>query len=498
MTTVHGQLAQALPRTNPPPPANDLFSNAEAKTGYQWHAYGITKGATRQKKEVGRAIWYSWTAPASGPALVRNWNEQKPFGSFNVYTGTNPVALRRVKPIKKNRLNFLFIATMGTTYYLSAERKPSVDAPIDFTIDLLLTTLALTEPTNNFKASHAIPLSVVTTELPSMVASVKYYGHPFPLGYGPATLIAESDSPPYSAVWTSSIPGHWYIHAELVRTDGYILDTAKNQIRIRPYNDDFEDRRVLVGENISINDPIAEATLESGEPAANSGLLSGSIWFTWTAPGDGYVFIPRYYGNMIENINVFTGSTLSTLSEPIRITDDAHNDIPFAVSAGQILQIAVFNMGSLSLRYLGIPANDDFASAIELFGTETALLGNLRAATLESGEPVSPGAGGHSVWYKWTAPENGTLILEDTSSPIIIVGPGGGWSLSPLLATVYTGDAVTHLTVVSTSGLAGPARVPAIGGTTYHIAVDNNSTSFGVGDLGDFAVQLLFSPAAER
>ncbi len=349
-------------------------------------------------------------------------------------------------------------------------------------MELLLATLAITQPTNNYKSSEAIPLSIVTTEIPSMVASVKYYGHTFPLGYGPPTLLAESDSPPYSAVWTNSSGGHWFIYAELTRTDGYVLNTANKEIRIRPYNDYFADRKILVGTNITVNDTVAEATLESREPAVNSNMLSGSIWFTWTAPGDGCVFIPHIYGNMAEGIHVFTGSTLSNLSAPIQTTDNAGNDAPFPVSAGETLQIAVFDVGTVSLAYYGIPANDSFASALALLGTNISLIGNNRAATAEAGEPIPPQGGGHSVWYTWTAPENGTLILGG------IFTDGG--SSGPLVATVYTGDNVTNLAAVSSGGY-----ITVWAGTNYHIAVDNGSTNWEVGNFGDFALQISFYSA---
>jgi hypothetical protein len=480
ITAASTQAFQTLARANPLPPPNDLFSNAEVETGYDWYAYGVTKGATHQRREVGNAIWYSWTAPASGPAVVLNWNQQRPFGSFSVYTGTNPAALKLVKPVGQNRLGFLFMATMGTRYHLSAQREPAPDYFVDFTMELLLTTVALTQPTGNFKSSDAIPLSIVTTELPSMVESVKYYGQTFPLGYGSPMLIAESDSPPYSAVWTNSSPGHWFIYAELTRTDSNVLDTANSEIRIRPYNDDFADRKVLTGSNINVNDSVAEATVEPGEPDVNLHTSTGDIWYTWTAPDAGYVFIPNIYAN------IFTGSTLATLSGPITTTDNAYNDVPFAVSAGETLQIAIFDTGSFSLTYYGIPANDNFASATVLSGTNTALIGNNRAATTEPGEPVPAGTGGHTVWFTWMAPMNGTLIVEGNYTD--------GGSSGPLVATVYTGEDLTNLVAMSTNGL-GTAYIPVLGGTTYHIALDNTSTNWEVGNLGDFALQLSLYPA---
>ncbi|MGN6642616.1 MAG: hypothetical protein ACTHKU_06405, partial [Verrucomicrobiota bacterium] len=375
LAAAHTQATQQTPPQDPPPPPNDLFSNAQVETGYHWYAYGVTKGAMRQKKEVGKAIWYTWTSPASGPAIVRNWNEEKPFGSFNVFTGTNPAALKRVKAFKKDKLNFLFEAGMGTTYYFSAQRKPDPDSYVDFVMDLELTTLLLTEPTNNsnYKAPEAIPLSIVTTEIPSMIASVKYYGAPTP--------IVAPNSPPYSAVWTNSVPGHWFIHAELTRTDGLVLNTAASEIRVRPENDDFADRKVLVGTNINIAEGVAEATLEPGEPAGNYSMYSGNIWYEWTAPGDGYVHIPHVYGNLEEGLSVFTGTTLATLQGPIPTIDSARNDMLIPVSAGETLVIAVFDPGNLSIAYYPTPENDSIASATELAGTNLVVNGNNRAAT---------------------------------------------------------------------------------------------------------------------
>ena len=486
--------ASQLPVSATPPPPNDLFSNAQVETGYQWYAYGVTKGATHQSYEVGSAIWYSWTAPASGPALIINWNSQ-PYGSFQVYTGTNSNRLMPVRPIEHTQLDFLFYAVMGTTYHISAERTPSTDGTADFTLELQLTTVALTLPTNNaiYKQFDKVPLKIVTTEIPSMVKSVKYYELTGTPGYSFPTLIAEPDSPPYWRIWTNTYPGVWSIYAELTRTDGYVLDTISPQIIIRPYNDNFANRQVLVGTNISVSYNTSTATLETNEPAANYQAAGGDgdIWYTWTAPGDGYVFVPYIYANVKQPINIFTGSSLSTLQGPIRIVDNAGNQIPFAVSAGETLQFAIF-YGNLSLTYYGRPANDNFASATMLSGTNTALVGNILTATSEPGEPVQPGAGGHTVWFTWTAPTNGTLELADTNSGIITTDGGRN---SPLLVTIYSGDAMTNLTGVSTNGLEYPAYVPVWGGTTYHIQLDIDSTTWPVGFLGDFAVQLSFYPA---
>jgi hypothetical protein len=460
------------------PPPNDSINHAQAETGYDWYAYGVTRRATHQRGEDGNAIWYSWTAPASGVAVVNNWNENRPFGSFSIFTGTNPASLKRVKPLIQGPLSETFIAILGTTYQVSAERKPLPnDGAADFTLELLLKTLVLTEPQGEYNTVRPVPLSIVTTELPSMVESVKYYALPIPLGGASPVLIAESDSPPYSASWTNAIPGHWYVYAELTRTDDYVLDTANSEISLRFSNDNFADRIVLTGSNTNITGSIAEATIEAGEPAANSNMLTGDIWYSWTAPAAGNVFIPHIYGNMAEAIHVFTGNTLATLSGPI---------------AGETLQIAVFDLGSLSLAFYGSANNDNFGSATLLSGTNVSLTGNILTATTQPGESVPSGSGGHTVWYTWTAPTNGMLVLKG--------GFTDGGSIGPLVVTMYTGNSLASLTGVATNDLgiivySDTACVPVLGGTTYKISLDNSSAVWEVGNLGDFGLQLSFAPA---
>lgn len=66
-----GAAAQAAP------PANDDFANAQTLTGLPASATGTNVGATREVGEpnvtgadVGRSVWYSWTAPSTGRVAV--------------------------------------------------------------------------------------------------------------------------------------------------------------------------------------------------------------------------------------------------------------------------------------------------------------------------------------------------------------------------------------------------------------------------------------------
>jgi Ca2+-binding RTX toxin-like protein len=124
------------------------------------------------------------------------------------------------------------------------------------------------------------------------------------------------------------------------------------------------------------------------------------------------------------------------------------------------------------------PANDNFASPRNL---GSAVSGTVTGANLEAtkelGEPAHAGnAGGHSVWYSWTAPANGneSVTLFDSD-------------FDTLLA-VYTGDVLSSLTTIaSNDDVGGTAQsavsFPVSSGVTYLIAVDGFSGKVGHIDL---------------
>ena len=129
------------------------------------------------------------------------------------------------------------------------------------------------------------------------------------------------------------------------------------------------------------------------------------------------------------------------------------------------------------------PLNDNFASPQVLSGFSGSGTGTNVAASKETGEPNHAGnAGGHSVWYSWT-PSSGQLGMSFTLR-------NANTNYDTLLA-VYTGTQVNALTQVTANDDYGstPSFVtstvyfPAVGGTTYMIAVDG----FG-GITGNFTI----------
>lgn len=124
---------------------------------------------------------------------------------------------------------------------------------------------------------------------------------------------------------------------------------------------------------------------------------------------------------------------------------------------------------------LPVPANDAFSVAQTISGSQGSLTNVNYRAIKESGEPNHGGnAGGSSIWYNWTAPNSGQAVIDT-------VGSG----FNTLLA-VYTGTAVTNLTLVaSNDNTAGAitSRVifDAVSNTIYRIALDGYHGDSGTG-----------------
>ena len=124
------------------------------------------------------------------------------------------------------------------------------------------------------------------------------------------------------------------------------------------------------------------------------------------------------------------------------------------------------------------PPNDNFVNAQTITGTSGTINATNAFATKEAGEPSHEpdgNPGGRSVWYRWTAPSSGSATLTTAGS-----------NYDTLLA-VYTGSSVNALTGIIKnddvqSGVITTSTVTfgAIGGTTYHFAVDGFNGAQGI------------------
>ena len=123
----------------------------------------------------------------------------------------------------------------------------------------------------------------------------------------------------------------------------------------------------------------------------------------------------------------------------------------------------------------GPPANDRFTNAIVLSERVVTAFASISCATSETGEPVHPGSlSTNSVWFRWTAPNSGSVVLTTEGSVIDTV------------MAVYRGTNVASLTSVSGarndddgSKITSRVSFTAASNTTYHVAVAGYSYAQG-------------------
>src|SRR5207249_11256260 len=126
------------------------------------------------------------------------------------------------------------------------------------------------------------------------------------------------------------------------------------------------------------------ATTEVGEPDPN--FTGGkSVWWTWTAPADGYLTLDTSGSSFDTTLAVYTGSVLTNLTLlAFNDTDLATSVVNFNVSAGTVYQIQVDgndgylyetnnDAGNISFHLtLGAvqppPSNDNFANRTTISG----------------------------------------------------------------------------------------------------------------------------------
>jgi hypothetical protein len=432
-------------------PANDDFASAEVISGaLPLAATGTTVGATSEAGEptppyvdpAGHSIWFRWQAPTTETVSLDVCNAEERNVLAAVYTGSSLGALTEVAgnrdgvapraPCWGGGEEAIFTAHAGTVYSIWVDGS----------------------------------------------------------GFG-ATAPTAGEEP---------------IELELSRTTP-------------PANDGFAAAKPLFLEE-SVYWPGTErasfsidnwgATKEAGEPDHRGDPGGASVWFQWTAPRTGGVFVQTSGGLTSDKplLAVYTGASVSTLTPVPQIEDFSGGDYMFFAEAGTTYRIAVdggfvaaadeADMFEISGSLAYVPPNDDFEDATSLVNpiTGTPDIDAIEAdnrtvgATKQPGEPDHDGnPGGHSVWFRWTAPETGSVQLSAC-----------GANFANLLAA-YEGAVLSRLNPVA-SGSSDAGSFCSIGnltdeignlggeigfniqqGVTYDIAVDGVDGAWGHFDL---------------
>jgi hypothetical protein len=113
-------------------------------------------------------------------------------------------------------------------------------------------------------------------------------------------------------------------------------------LRLSPPNDDFADAVDVAGDTGSIGGLTTGASIEADEPE-HVGDGHPSVWYSWTAPSNGWATFETCGASYDSVLAVYTGSQLAQLTE-VASNDDAcglSSRVSFEAAAGTVYSVAV-------------------------------------------------------------------------------------------------------------------------------------------------------------
>ena len=471
-----------------PRPVNDNFRNATWVFGASATVQGDNIAATAEPGEPqhagggdGHSVWWKWVAPASGYVNLSLTSNSLQL-VMAVYTGQVVSNLNDLGSSTTGTVSFE--AVQGTTYRIAVDGTSGWEGP--FTLNLLLSTIRLTQPAAGAKyyVGDPIEIAATTTALDGDGTSVDFFAGDQLLGSAPR-------KPHPSIIWTNAQLGPYVLTAQITDNIGITRSSEPVAIRVRPGNDDFTIAIVLQGLNVLTNGTNLGAGPEPGEPTGGNPSADASVWYTWTAPVSGTVVVgisEDYFGG--HPLGVYQGNSVSNL---VTIGESIYDFYPisFVAHTGDTYHIEVTGFSqdipdgagpfALGITQTPAPPDDDFANRIVLSGTFVSASGSNIGATLEPGDPGTYA----TVWWSWTAPRTGSLYVRAT-----------GDTLGPVF-TFFTGESISSLTWI---GSAGPSwfygtdvngEVHVEQGQTYQIMLDGMYTH----PTGNVSFNFQFDPA---
>ncbi len=259
----------------------------------------------------------------------------------------------------------------------------------------------------------------------------------------------------------------------------------------RPANDDFAAALPIADAEGVVEGDGQGATLEPGE---SFGDLASTVWYRWTAPGDGWWEFES--SKEEERVLAFTGDGVGDL----RLVSGFPDAIArFPAAAGMEYHIAVASRhaytaaGAFELAWRTAEPtadNDNTEAAQTVDGAASgshyvSLYGH---TSVEPGEPAATGV--RTRWWVWTAPEDGRFTWRLT-----------GYTTTALRVAVFSRGPDDNLQL---AGATGPVftstelAFQAVGGERYWISVGFPADDHSAFSSRGASVTLRWGPTPEN
>jgi len=327
---------------------------------------------------VANSVWWNWAPTNSGLYLVDTAGS-----SFDtvlaVYTGnvlTNLTLVASTNDVGTIAQGFVFVpASAGTTYRIvvaaastnsvglirlrvDRDGSPDTTAPVVTITNLVSGPLSVTNPPSGlFVTNAALTLSGTATDPTTNAIGVsQVYVR---LNSGLSATASGTNN------WTVPlflVPGTNVIQISAADFSGNASDPLPFQVIYRvfdPFNDVLANALELPGTFGATTTNNANATSEPGEPL-HAGKQGGkSVWYYFTAPGDGLLSITTSNSSFDTLLAIYTGTRVDRLAA-VSANDDApngsgvHSELLQAVRGGVRYYIAVDGLaGDAGQIFLG-------------------------------------------------------------------------------------------------------------------------------------------------
>ncbi|MES2706967.1 MAG: hypothetical protein V4726_10240 [Verrucomicrobiota bacterium] len=513
-------------------PPNDDFANAIALPGTNpAEGSGSNMEATTANGEWPDAVWWTWTAPASGTAFADTAGSSFQtavlvFTGGSLATATKIASDATFLDTYKIQRKTEWQATAGETYHIAVGSYNSSRGAIR------LTAGVGPRPVNDTRAAAVVLPGMGSLHVQGSTAGAFNAGTESPdkavwwSWTAPAAGIVEVDVsrssfPARAGIYLTSPPGgppvdpakhgDWIIGSpqpvcRFMAEAGavYAIAAGGGQGELRGLIDlrltQFPPETTAPA-NDSLSRPAEITTLGfayAGDTTSASAEAlpfpssrqNHTVWHRWTAPAAGAYGVmfrkPLFHPYCITKL--YTGRTpaeLRAVTMGIGIYSRL-GSASFQAAAGDVFYLETGSYsgedcGAFSIEIQSAPANDAFARAVDLGSAASAAVdGTNIGSTLEDREPHFLRM--RSVWYQWKAPSSGTVTLAASSREAD--------RINPPVAAVYTGTTVTSLSrvllVPSAPGNLLPAfAFEAVAGQVYKIAVLNGVGSVKHAQQGD-------------